>query len=81
VGIPARILEEEKAKVEARKAKFSAYAVGNDENDPISKAIHDLLEQTSMQAQAIESLQLKLAKMTDAEAEVADAFGEKKQSS
>jgi serine O-acetyltransferase len=81
VGIPARILEEEKAKVEARKAKFSAYAVGNDENDPISKAIHDLLEQTTLQAQAIESLQLKLAKMTDAEAEVADAFGEKKQSS
>lgn len=81
VGIPARILEEEKAKVEARKAKFSAYAVNGDDNDPISKAIHDLLDQTSQQAQAIESLQRELAKMTDAEAEVADAFGEKKKTS
>ncbi len=28
IGIPARILEEEKAKKAAEKAKFSAYAVG-----------------------------------------------------
>lgn len=81
VGIPARILEEEKAKIKARKVKFSAYAVGNDENDPITKAIHDLLEQTSHQAQAIESLQKELAKMTEAEADVGDAFGEKKKAS
>jgi serine O-acetyltransferase len=77
VGIPARVLEEEKAKVKAQKTKFSAYAVGSDA-DPISKSIHDLLKQTSAQAQAIESLQQQLAKMTEDEADVADAFGKKK---
>lgn len=81
VGIPARILEEEKAKLKARKVKFSAYAVGNDENDPLNKAIHDLLEQSRHQAQAIESLQSQLAKMTDNEADVANAFGKKKKAS
>ena len=78
VGIPARVLEEEKAKIEAQNAKFSAYAVGNNENDPVSKAIHELLEQTNLQAQAIKSLQHQLAKMTDSEADLADAFGKKK---
>jgi serine O-acetyltransferase len=80
VGIPARVLEEEKAKVKAQKTKFSAYAVGSDA-DPISKSIHDLLKQTSAQAQAIESLQKQLAKMTEDEADVADAFGKKKKAS
>ncbi len=38
VGIPARILDE------ARKAVgFNAYGVSNDQNDPVSKAIHGLL--------------------------------------
>jgi len=38
VGIPARILDE------ARKTEgFYAYGVGNDQNDPVSKAIHGLL--------------------------------------
>lgn len=78
VGIPARVLEEEKAKVEPKKVKFSAYAVGTGENDPISKAIHDLLKQTTEQAQAIAALQQEIAKMTDAEADVGEAFGEKK---
>ena len=80
VGIPARVLEEEKAKVKAQKTKFSAYAVGSDA-DPISKSIHDLLKQTSSQAQAIESLQKQLAKMTEDEADLADAFGKKKKAS
>lgn len=37
-GIPARILDE------AKKASgFNAYGIGNDQNDPLSKAIHGLL--------------------------------------
>ena len=37
-GIPARILDE------ARKTQgFNAYGIGNDQNDPLSKAIHGLL--------------------------------------
>ncbi len=38
VGIPARILDE------ARKTEgFNAYGIGNDQNDPVAKAIHGLL--------------------------------------
>ena len=69
VGIPARILEEEKAKQAAEKAQFSAYAVGNDENDPINKALQPLLTE-------IKALKKQLATLTDATSEkkVAKAF-------
>ena len=40
VGIPARILEKE----QGERAGFSAYAVGNDINDPVSRAIHELID-------------------------------------
>jgi serine O-acetyltransferase len=40
VGIPARILEKE----QGERAGFSAYAVGNDMNDPVSRAIHELID-------------------------------------
>lgn len=73
VGIPARILEEEKAKKAAEKAQFSAYAVGNDENDPIHKALQPLLAE-------IKSLKKQLASLTDTQSEnkVAKAFAVKK---
>jgi serine O-acetyltransferase len=37
-GIPARILDEAK-----KISGFNAYGIGNDQNDPVSKAIHGLL--------------------------------------
>jgi serine O-acetyltransferase len=80
VGIPARILEEEKSKKReetAQKIGFAAYAVGNDENDPMIKAIHSLLDHASKQDQAITELQVQLARLnTDehSDTEVADAF-------
>ena len=37
-GIPARILDEAK-----KSQGFNAYGIGNDQNDPLSKAIHGLL--------------------------------------
>ena len=40
IGIPARILEKEAGE----NAGFSAYAVGSDMNDPITKAIHELID-------------------------------------
>lgn len=46
VGIPARIIEEERDQARAAKAEtmgFSAYAVTRDD-DPLSKAIHGLLD-------------------------------------
>lgn len=73
VGIPARILEEEKAKKDADKAKFSAYAVGDDENDPINKALQPLLAE-------MKTLKDQLASLTDAKTDtkVASAFTVKK---
>jgi serine O-acetyltransferase len=69
VGIPARILEEEKAKKEAEKAKFSAYAVSDDEKDPINKALQPLITE-------IENLKRELSTLTDVKSEtkVAKAF-------
>ena len=62
-------IEEEKAKQAAGKAQFSAYAVGNDENDPINKALQPLLTE-------IKALKKQLATLTDATSEkkVAKAF-------
>ena len=70
VGIPARILEEEKAKEEAVKAKFSAYAVSEDENDPINKALQPLLEKLAQQD----------AEMQELKSQMGEAFGAKKAS-
>lgn len=67
VGIPARILEEEKAKVDATKAKFSAYALGDDENDPINKALQPLLERIAKQD----------AEMQELKTQMGEAFGAK----
>ena len=39
IGIPARILEKQQ-----EGTAFSAYAVGNDVNDPMIKAIHELID-------------------------------------
>ncbi|MDO8962725.1 MAG: serine O-acetyltransferase [Methylophilus sp.] len=83
VGIPARILEEEKQKKRddtAQKIGFSAYAVGNDENDPITKAIHSLLDHANKQDLELTALKAELAKLSDAqsESEVGEAFASKK---
>lgn len=80
VGIPARILEEEKTKKRedtAKKIGFAAYAVGNDENDPMIKAIHSLLDHAEKQDRALSDLQSQLSRLnmdTETDAEVAEAF-------
>ena len=83
VGIPARILEEEKAKKRdetAQKIGFSAYAVGDDNNDPVTKAIHSLLDHASKQDAELALLKAQLAKIDDtkADADLAEAFASKK---
>ena len=83
VGIPARILEEEKSKqreATAQKIGFAAYAVGNDENDPMIKALHSLLDHANKQDVALENLKAQVAQLTDekADAELAEAFASKK---
>lgn len=76
VGIPARILEEEKAKKAAEKARFSAYAVSDDENDPINKALQPLLAE-------MKALKKQISTLTDSQSEtkIAKAFSVKKAAS
>lgn len=83
VGIPARILEEEKAKKRdetAQKIGFSAYAIGDDNSDPIAKAIHSLLDHAAKQDVELQALKAQLALFADAksDAELGDAFATKK---
>ena len=57
VGIPARILDQtqaEKRESKAKKMGFSAYAISDDMNDPVVKAIHGLLDHTVVTDQRIE---------------------------
>ena len=78
VGIPARILEEEKAKAEAVKAKFSAYAVGTDDDDPMTKVLQGLLEHVNKQDAELQLLKTQMAELAENDSEVAAAFGAKK---
>ena len=80
VGIPARILEEDKSKqreATAKKIGFAAYAVGNDENDPMIKAINSLLDHAAKQDSELQALKNQLAQLSDEKsaADVGQAFG------
>src|SRR5471032_3355814 len=52
IGIPARIIAEQAGD----KAGFSAYAVGSDMNDPITKAIHELIDHSVSTDQRLEQI-------------------------
>ena len=50
IGIPARILDTDQAKIRAETAEkmgFSAYAIAQDMNDPMVQAIHAILDHTA----------------------------------
>ncbi|MDH4283856.1 MAG: serine O-acetyltransferase [Gallionellaceae bacterium] len=71
-GIPARILDDAK-----KTAGFNPYAVGNDQNDPVSKAIHGLLGHSQVVDQRIELILKQLEKMgvsVEEERATADKF-------
>ena len=71
-GIPARILDEAK-KVDG----FNAYGIGNDQNDPVSKAIHGLIGHSVTIDKRIELILLHLEKLgvnIDDERATADKF-------
>jgi len=80
VGIPARILDQDKAQQRdemAQKMGFSAYAVSDDMNDPMVKAIHALLDHAAEQDKRLEQVTQLLEKLgvdTDTDAEVGKAF-------
>lgn len=72
-GIPARILDEEKKK----SAGFNAYGIGNDQNDPVAKAIHGLLGHSVTVDQRIDFILQQLEKMgvsVEEERATADKF-------
>ena len=52
IGIPARIIAEQADD----RAGFSAYAVGSDMNDPITKAIHELIDHSVSTDQRLEQI-------------------------
>ncbi len=80
VGIPARILDQEKAEQRddmAQKMGFSAYAVSDNMNDPMTKAIHALLDHAAQQDQTLQKVMQQLEKLgaeVETDAEVGNAF-------
>ncbi|MGZ8252672.1 MAG: serine O-acetyltransferase [Methylophilaceae bacterium] len=80
VGIPARILDQETSKQRddmAAKIGFSAYAISDNMNDPMTKAIHALLDHVAKQDQQLQTITLQLGKLgadVETDAEVAKAF-------
>ena len=59
IGIPARIIAEQAGD----KGGFSAYAVGSDMNDPITKAIHELIDHSVSTDQRIEQILVELKRL------------------
>ncbi|WP_137718440.1 serine O-acetyltransferase [Methylobacillus flagellatus] len=81
VGIPARILEDQDKHKQrddmAEKIGFSAYAVSDNMNDPMTKAIHALLDHAARQDQKLQAMTEQLAKLgadVATDAEVGKAF-------
>ncbi|CAG0993739.1 serine O-acetyltransferase [Methylophilaceae bacterium] len=80
VGIPARILDETRSQQRddmAKKIGFSAYAVSDNMNDPMAKAIHALLDHAAKQDQKLQEVMEQLAKLgadVETDAEVGKAF-------
>ena len=59
IGIPARIIEKEAGD----KAGFSAYAVGSDMNDPMAKAIHELIDHSVSTDQRLDQILEQLKRL------------------
>jgi serine O-acetyltransferase len=69
VGIPGRIVEQEKSGVKERRAKmaekigFDAYGVRQDVADPVEKAIYSLLDHIQVQDEKLEIMAKELQKL------------------
>jgi len=84
VGNPARILDRSEQsrqrEAQAEKMGFSAYAVGRDQDDPLAKAIHGLLDHAAETDRRFASLLKELDAQgvkCDAEVQAADTFDPK----
>lgn len=66
VGVPARILDSDQAKIRAETAEkmgFSAYAISQDMNDPMVQAIHAILDHTAANDQRMQLILKALEKL------------------
>jgi serine O-acetyltransferase len=66
VGIPARILDnaaDKQRKQQAEKLGFSAYAISDDTNDPVVKALHGLIDHSAHIDQRLELIMAQLEKL------------------
>jgi serine O-acetyltransferase len=74
IGIPARIIEAHDA---AANGRFTAYAVGKDLNDPMAKAVHELIGHCADTDKRIDQILAELkrlgGKTDDAESSKIDA--------
>ena len=84
VGNPARILDNspqsKEREAQAEKMGFSAYAVGRDQDDPLAKAIHGLLDHAAETDRRLTSLLRELDEQgvkCDSEVQAADRFDPK----
>jgi serine O-acetyltransferase len=60
IGIPARIVESHEAQ-----GRFVAYAVARDENDPITQALHQLIEHSAKTDARVEQLMAEVQRLRD----------------
>ena len=58
IGIPARVVESQESN-----GRFTAYAVGRDENDPLARAISELISHSSETDKRVEALQAELERL------------------
>jgi serine O-acetyltransferase len=66
VGIPARVLldeEQERREAQARRWGFSAYALTQGADDPLSRALHQLIDHVASQDRTIEALKEALERL------------------
>jgi serine O-acetyltransferase len=59
IGIPARIVEAE----DSHNGRFAAYAVGRDTNDPMGKALHELIGHSADIDKRIEQILVELKRL------------------
>lgn len=80
VGIPARLIDQEQPRQQdavSGKISFAAYAVSDNMNDPLNKAIHTLIEHIALQDAQLQTVKEQLAKLgadIETDTEVGQAF-------
>lgn len=63
VGIPARVVDEHASRGEAARMAFSAYAVTEDEDDPLNRVLNTLGQRTDATQAQIDGLLQRLAEL------------------